>query len=174
MGEEDGVRMDLRIDEGNLEDYGVDDQNGILVELFAEGVEVPKVSFVVGHNVVGGSSFVRLKDSDATVRVAALESLGELEPASLVSYADANVTALGDRDSTPDVRKAALGALVKLEPAALAKVAKDADEVRASHRSHVRRFTPPLPDAVQWTRTRRLGPSLTRQPAASPASHAGR
>lgn len=65
---EDGVRMDLRIDEGNLEDYGVDDQNGILVELFSEGDEVPKVSFVVGHNVVGGSSFVRLKDSDMVYR----------------------------------------------------------------------------------------------------------
>ena len=65
---EDGVPMDLRIDEGSLEDYGVDDQNGILVELFAEGDDVPEVSFVVGQNVVGGSSFVRLKDSEVVYR----------------------------------------------------------------------------------------------------------
>ena len=65
---EDGVGMDLRLDEGSLDNYGVDDQNGILVELFAADEETPRVSFVVGNNVQGGSSFVRLKDSEVVYR----------------------------------------------------------------------------------------------------------
>ena len=65
---EQGLAMDLRLDEGSLDDYGVDDQNGVLVELFAAGEDTPRVSFVVGNNVQGGSSFVRLKDSDVVYR----------------------------------------------------------------------------------------------------------
>lgn len=61
------VPMDLRVDEGNLETYGVDDQQGILVELFT-GSELPALSMIVGYDVPGGSSFVRLSDSDIVYR----------------------------------------------------------------------------------------------------------
>ena len=63
----DDTPMDLAVDEGNLEDYGVDDQNGILVELFTTG-DTPASSLVIGFDVPGGSSFVRLKDSDVVYR----------------------------------------------------------------------------------------------------------
>ena len=61
------IGMDLRVDEGNLQDYALDDTNGILVELFTGG-EVPTISVVVGADVPGGSSYVRLGDSDTVYR----------------------------------------------------------------------------------------------------------
>ncbi len=61
------VTMDLRVDRGHLEDYLLDDSDGIVVELFA-GATVPAISLVVGADVPGGSSFVRLKDSDEVYR----------------------------------------------------------------------------------------------------------
>jgi hypothetical protein len=61
------IHMDLRVDEGHLEDYALDDGKGILVELFA-GAEIPAISLVVGADVPGGSSFVRLKDGDEVYR----------------------------------------------------------------------------------------------------------
>lgn len=63
----DDTPMDLAVDEGSLEDYGVDDQKGILVELFTSG-DSPALSLVIGYDVPGGSSFVRLKDSDVVYR----------------------------------------------------------------------------------------------------------
>jgi len=64
---EDGVTMDARLDDGNLETYGLDFQNGVVVELFT-GAGVPMVSFVVGMDTRGGSSFVRLKDEEVVYR----------------------------------------------------------------------------------------------------------
>lgn len=63
----DDTQMDVAVDEGNLEDYGVDDQNGILVELFTAS-DTPSLSLVIGYDIPGGSSFVRLKDSDVVYR----------------------------------------------------------------------------------------------------------
>jgi hypothetical protein len=59
----DGLPMDALVDEGNLEEYGLDFQNGVVVELFT-GAEVPAVSLVVGWDTRGGSSFVRMKDDE--------------------------------------------------------------------------------------------------------------
>lgn len=61
------TRMDVAIDEGNLADYGLDDAQGVLVELFTDG-EQPAVSFVVGQDRPGGASFVRLPGSDTVYR----------------------------------------------------------------------------------------------------------
>lgn len=61
------TRMDVAIDTGNLADYGLDDAQGVLVELFTDSDE-PAVSFVVGQDRPGGSSFVRLPGSDVVYR----------------------------------------------------------------------------------------------------------
>lgn len=63
----DPIEMDLRVDEGDLESYGVDDQTGVLVELFTVG-DRPAMSVVVGYDVPGGSSFVRIPGSDEVYR----------------------------------------------------------------------------------------------------------
>lgn len=63
----DPIPMDLRVDEGELDTYGVDDNNGVLVELFTDSV-TPALSMVVGGDMPGGSSFVRLPDSDTVYR----------------------------------------------------------------------------------------------------------
>jgi len=63
----DPIAMDLRVDEGDLESYGVDDQSGVLVELFTDR-ETPAMSVVIGYDVPGGSSFVRLPGSDEVFR----------------------------------------------------------------------------------------------------------
>lgn len=63
----DPISMDVRVDEGDLESYGVDDQRGVLVELFTSG-DTPAMSVVVGYDVPGGSSFVRLPGSDTVYR----------------------------------------------------------------------------------------------------------
>ncbi len=61
------LSMDARMDEGNLEDYALDFQHGVVVELFTGG-EVPAISFVVGGDTRGGSSFIRLKDEEVVYR----------------------------------------------------------------------------------------------------------
>jgi hypothetical protein len=61
------IVMDVRLDEGNLETYGLDDQTGVLVELFTDG-DSPALSIVVGGDMPGGFSFVRLKDSEDVYR----------------------------------------------------------------------------------------------------------
>lgn len=63
----DGLTMDVRVDEGHLEDYGVDDQNGILVELY-DGGDEPALAVVIGNDAGGGTSFVRLPGSDEVFR----------------------------------------------------------------------------------------------------------
>jgi hypothetical protein len=61
------VPMDLRVDEGNLEDYQLDDSNNVTVELFTDGTE-PTVAFVMGKDLAGGSSLLRLRDAEAVYR----------------------------------------------------------------------------------------------------------
>jgi hypothetical protein len=61
------VPIDLRIDEGNLEDYLLDDSNNIGFELFTGGAE-PAVSLVLGKDLPGGSTVLRLPGSDAVYR----------------------------------------------------------------------------------------------------------
>ena len=65
--ERDKTRMDVAVDTGNLADYGLDDAQGVLVELFTDSDE-PAVSFLVGQDRPGGSSFVRLPGSDTVYR----------------------------------------------------------------------------------------------------------
>jgi hypothetical protein len=61
------VPIDLRIDEGNLEDYLLDDSNNIGFELFTGGAE-PAISMVLGKDLPGGSTVLRLPGSDAVYR----------------------------------------------------------------------------------------------------------
>ena len=49
------IPIDLRLDEGNLEEYGLDDNDGVTFEVFTDGSE-PVLSFVVGKDLPGGSS----------------------------------------------------------------------------------------------------------------------
>lgn len=63
-----GLPMDAFVDRGNHEDYGVDDQNGLLVELFVAGQEVPGVSVVVGKTAAGPSTFARIPGSEDVFR----------------------------------------------------------------------------------------------------------
>lgn len=66
--EREKTRMDLAVDEGNLEQYGLDDAQGVLVELFADDPDTPAVAFIVGKDRPGGASFVRLPGSDTVYR----------------------------------------------------------------------------------------------------------
>ncbi len=59
--------MDLRIDEGSLEDYGLDDSNNVAVEIFTGGSE-PAISMVLGADLPGGSTILRLPGSEAVYR----------------------------------------------------------------------------------------------------------
>lgn len=62
-----GVPMEAQVDEGNLEDYGLDNENGLLVELFT-GETVPALSVVVGKPAAGPTSFVRIPGDDHVYR----------------------------------------------------------------------------------------------------------
>ncbi|MDP2317172.1 MAG: DUF4340 domain-containing protein [Pseudomonadota bacterium] len=64
----EGLPMDAFVDGGNHEDYGVDDQNGLLVELYAAGQDVPTVSVVVGKTAAGPSTFVRIPGAEDVYR----------------------------------------------------------------------------------------------------------
>ena len=59
--------VDVRIDTGNLADYGLDASNGVVVEIFTDA-DTPKVSLTVGNDAPGGSSFIRLSGDDAVYR----------------------------------------------------------------------------------------------------------
>lgn len=63
-----GLPMDAFVDEGNHEDYGVDDQNGRLVELWRAGEEEPAVSLVIGKPAAGPTAFVRIPGSPNVYR----------------------------------------------------------------------------------------------------------
>lgn len=62
-----GVPMEALVDEGNHEQYGLDNENGLVVELFTTEA-VPAVSLVVGKPAAGSSTFVRLPGDDAVYR----------------------------------------------------------------------------------------------------------
>lgn len=59
--------MDVRVDEGNLDTYGLEPGKGVVVELWAQG-EAPVASLTIGADAPGGSSFVRLSGSEAIYR----------------------------------------------------------------------------------------------------------
>ena len=61
------VGVDIRVDSGNLDTYGLDTTNGIVVEVFTTG-KTPDISFTVGNDAPGGASFVRLSGDDAVYR----------------------------------------------------------------------------------------------------------
>ena len=64
-----GVPMDTQVDEGNLEDYGVDDQHALRAELYTSD-EAPALAVMVGKTAGSESSFVRLPGSDIVYRAA--------------------------------------------------------------------------------------------------------
>lgn len=58
-----GVVPEVQVDRGNFEDYGLNDDKAILVEITGEdGLDV---SFHLGLDASGGSSFIRYPDDDA-------------------------------------------------------------------------------------------------------------
>lgn len=61
------VPMDLRVDGGDHETYGVDDSAGITFELFTSGAE-PVIAFTIGNDVAGGSTLLRLAGSSDVYR----------------------------------------------------------------------------------------------------------
>lgn len=64
-----GVVMDTKVDEGNLEAYGVDDQHALRAELYTGGAE-PALAVIVGKSAGPDSAFVRLPGSDTVYRAA--------------------------------------------------------------------------------------------------------
>ncbi|MEL6341784.1 MAG: DUF4340 domain-containing protein [Myxococcota bacterium] len=64
----EAVPMDVRIDQGNLEEYGLDTTHGIIVEAFGDDEDAPLVSYTLGFDAQGGSSFIRLSGDDAVYR----------------------------------------------------------------------------------------------------------
>jgi len=61
------VPVDVRVDQGNLETYGLEAGKGVVVELWSGG-DLPVISFTVGNDAPGGSSFIRLSGDDAIYR----------------------------------------------------------------------------------------------------------
>ena len=59
---------DVRVDEGELARYGLDTANGIVAELWTDDGADPTVSYTVGFDSPGGSSFIRLSGDDAVYR----------------------------------------------------------------------------------------------------------
>ncbi|MEE2750889.1 MAG: DUF4340 domain-containing protein [Myxococcota bacterium] len=61
------VPMDARVDDGNLETYGLQNETRILLEIFG-ATESPLLSFDLGGTTRGGASFIRLANSDSVYR----------------------------------------------------------------------------------------------------------
>ncbi len=61
------IPLDAKVDAGNLDQYGLDAGGGLVVEFF-EGGEEPAVSFTMGKEGPGGSTFIRLSGDDAIYR----------------------------------------------------------------------------------------------------------
>ena len=61
------IAMDVRVDSGNDETYGLDANDGLVVEIWSGGEE-PAISLIVGFDAVGGSSFVRLSGDPGIYR----------------------------------------------------------------------------------------------------------
>lgn len=62
------VPLDAKVDAGNLDAYGLDAGNGLVVEIFTDDLSEPDVSFTIGKDAPGGSSFVRLSGDEAIYR----------------------------------------------------------------------------------------------------------
>lgn len=62
-----GISMDALVDSGNLEQYTVDDQHALRVDVWALGDE-PAITFFVGKTAGPKSSFVRLPASETVYR----------------------------------------------------------------------------------------------------------
>jgi hypothetical protein len=61
------ITMDVRVDSGNDETYGLDANDGLVVEIWTDGEE-PAISAIVGFDAVGGSSFVRVSGDPGIYR----------------------------------------------------------------------------------------------------------
>ena len=61
------VPMDARVDEGNLDTYGLQNETRILLEVFGT-TDSPLLSFELGGTTRGGASFVRLGRSESVYR----------------------------------------------------------------------------------------------------------
>ena len=64
-GLKDGIPFDVRVDEGNLERYGLDSSNSIFVQVDSGG---SLTAFYVGNNAAGGSTYVRFPSSQTVYR----------------------------------------------------------------------------------------------------------
>jgi len=62
-----GITMDVKLDDGNLEAYGVDDQHALRADVWTGGTE-PALTFFVGKTAGPGASFVRLPGSETVYR----------------------------------------------------------------------------------------------------------
>ncbi|MEC7985723.1 MAG: DUF4340 domain-containing protein [Myxococcota bacterium] len=62
-----GISMDVMVEKGNEEEYGLDASHSIVVELWSDSSE-PSLSFTLGNDSARGSSFVRLSGDDAVYR----------------------------------------------------------------------------------------------------------
>jgi hypothetical protein len=61
-----GVPMDVEVDRGHFENYGLDQANAVLVEIAGEAGTITR--FFVGENSDGGTTFVRFPDDDRVYR----------------------------------------------------------------------------------------------------------
>lgn len=62
------IVADVRVDEGNLKEYGLETSTGIVAELWTDDGTEPAVSYTVGYDAPGGSSFIRVSGDDAVYR----------------------------------------------------------------------------------------------------------
>jgi len=63
-----GVSMQVRLEEGNVEEYGLASGKAIRLEVYEDERDDPVVDLYVGGDTVGGASFVRFPDSDTVYR----------------------------------------------------------------------------------------------------------
>ncbi len=61
------VPVDVQVDRGNEDRYGLEPGKGVVVEIWTDGEE-PVISFTVGDDAAGGSTYVRLSGDDAVYR----------------------------------------------------------------------------------------------------------
>ncbi|MBT3220970.1 MAG: DUF4340 domain-containing protein, partial [Proteobacteria bacterium] len=61
----EGIPFDVRVEEGNLDRYGLDASNCIFVQIDAAG---SLTAFYVGNNAAGGSTYVRFPSSQTVYR----------------------------------------------------------------------------------------------------------
>ena len=61
------ILVDLQVDSGNDDKYGLEPGKGVVVEAWTDGEE-PTVSLTVGADAPGGTTFIRLSGSDAIYR----------------------------------------------------------------------------------------------------------